>query len=419
MKSLFGRRHPEGIGLSYQQFAIENLTRSIALVADPAGLRSIITARFREMTSCDGALFFEHPESETAYIVTAESGVVPTAGRPRIDASGSLVKWLRVNDECFVTAESGDILGYLDPSERAMVTALGVRLCVPLTGIGRLVAILFLFESKRSGAKLDRGLIGLCARQAGLALENLGLHRAEEDRLHTLRRAQQLAVAGQLAASVAHEIRNPLTAIRSSIQYVAMSEGIPPAKLDLLRDVLEEVDRIEHTLAGVLSLARPHALERLNIDLIEVVEQAAKLIQCYADSREIDLVLNLARRPLPVQGDPRELRQVFVNLLLNACQAMSAVGPIIVESDILADTRPLSDARPAAVIRVIDHGSGIPPDAIPRLFEPFFTTKKNGTGLGLAICFEVIARHGGNLRLVNGDAGGAVASVVMPLAARD
>lgn len=418
MKWPRGRSHSDGPRPSYDQLAIENLTRSIALVSDPQGLRNIITARFREMTSCNGALFFEQPDSESAYVVTAESGIVPVANGVCLDGAGSLVRWLRVNDECLVISESRDVLGYLDPAERTMLETLAVRLCVPLTGIGRLIAVLFMFDSDRPSANVNRLLVGLCARQAGLALESLRLHRAEQDRLNTLRRAQQLAVAGQLAASVAHEIRNPLTAIRSSIQYLTTYKGIPPTEQDLLRDILEEVDRIEHTVAGVLSLARPHELHRLEIDLIEVVEHAVKLIQSYADSRGIDLALNLIARPLRVLGDPKELRQVFVNLLLNACQAMTPPGAIRVDSEILSEVPSRVGQGLTAVVRVVDQGHGLSSEILPHLFEPFFTTRKSGTGLGLPICLEVIARHGGTLNLTNANGGGAVASVCLPLAVK-
>jgi signal transduction histidine kinase len=119
---------------------------------------------------------------------------------------------------------------------------------------------------------------------------------------------------------------------------------------------------------------------------------------------------------VPVVGDRRALHQVSMNLLLNACEATPKGGRIVVQCGLW---QPASDARPLARLRFTDTGSGIPAEHVPRVFDPFFTTKRTGTGLGLPICRDIVARHGGTLRLDSAEGHGTTATVLMPLRTPD
>jgi signal transduction histidine kinase len=249
-----------------------------------------------------------------------------------------------------------------------------------------------------------------CARHAGDLFVAADRQQAEDQRLRTLHRAQQLVVAGQMAAGVAHEVRNPLSTIRSTIQYVLASNSDWPHKLALLSDTLHEVDRIDHAVSGMLNVSRPTTPTMVDTDLTEIVADALKLVRGCADAREVEFRSLLGDR-VTVQGDARELRQVFVNLLLNACQAQPAGGLVEVASHAMADS---SGAARQAAVRIADRGPGIPLDLIERVFDPFYTSKPNGTGLGLPICREIVARHGGHLDL-QCPGRGTVVTVLLPL----
>jgi signal transduction histidine kinase len=305
-------------------------------------------------------------------------------------------------------------LEYLNAAERAVLRELSVRACVPIFSGARLTAILLIClpagDTRVNDVDLD--LLIRLGRQAGLALENAELHQLERERLKTLHQAQQLAVAGQMAATVAHEIRNPLTAIRSTVQYVVQSSAPWEAKCDLLNEILEEVDRIERTVGGILGLSRSVESEFADIELIDTVEQSLLLIGAYAQAHGVTVERQFEADSLPIRGDARELHQLCMNLFLNACQAMTDGGRLVLRC---AMWQPSSGTPPVASLQVRDTGCGIPSDQLKRVFDPFFTTKRAGTGLGLPICLDIVARHGGNIRVESAEGIGTTATVLLPI----
>jgi signal transduction histidine kinase len=249
-------------------------------------------------------------------------------------------------------------------------------------------------------------------RHAAIALENADLHHAERQRIRQAYQAEQLAVAGQLAATVAHEIRNPLTAIRSTVQYVLESGADWEHKRTFLEQLLGEVDRIERTVGTVLSVSRTSEVDFQKVDLITTLEEALTLISAYARSQGVTIVRQFQAESLPIEGDPASLHQVWLNLLLNACQAMPKGGRIAVGSALWHRS---PDGRPNAVVRISDTGCGIDAEHLSRICDPFFTTKKAGTGLGLSVCLDILAKHGGSLRFESDLGRGTDAIVLIPL----
>ncbi len=222
-----------------------------------------------------------------------------------------------------------------------------------------------------------------------------------------LRRSERLAAVGELSASIAHEIRNPLAAISGSIQMMK-SDG-PGGRVDsdrLMGIVLREVDRLDGLITDFLSFARPGEprIERVTLaDLVGEVLEMFEAARPAAVGVECDLHAGLA-----VHADPGQLRQVLWNLLVNAAQAMPDGGALRIEA------RPsrrgaaqgerfpgrMDEKKPVwAEITVMDQGVGIPKEIVDRVFDPFFTTKAGGTGLGLAIVHRVVAEHHGLVRV--------------------
>lgn len=222
--------------------------------------------------------------------------------------------------------------------------------------------------------------------------------------------SERLAVVGELAAGVAHELRNPLTSVKLLIQTAPRDRtGI------LLEDrqaqvVLHEILRMEETIQGLLDFARPPPLNRVVHDLRDTIQRALNLIEGRAAHEGIRIQPRLPEAPLLVDGDPEQLHQVFVNLLINGIESMSHEGTLSVSAG------PTESGGRSCELVVADRGTGIPQDRLTRIFEPFVTTKERGTGLGLPVSRRIVREHGGKILASNRPDGGAVFTVQLPLA---
>jgi PAS domain S-box-containing protein len=207
-----------------------------------------------------------------------------------------------------------------------------------------------------------------------------------------LRRTEQLAAAGRLAATIAHEINNPLEAV-SNLLYLAQHEqGVPPASQSYLRTANEELRRVGHIVSQTLSFYRESGALRF-VDLRELVDDVLLLYQRKLDARQIRVTRSLEN--VMVEGAPGELRQVLANLMSNALDAMEPYGVLGIE---------LRAERGEAVLSISDTGHGIAKSLLGRIFEPFFTTKKEaGTGLGLWVSKGIVEKHHGRLEVVSSE----------------
>lgn len=222
--------------------------------------------------------------------------------------------------------------------------------------------------------------------------------------------AERLAVAGELAAGVAHEIRNPLTSVKLLIQMAAQrgpGHSLDEEQLGVLQ---REIVRIERIVQGLLDFAKPPRLRRIRHDLRDTARQALNLVSGRARQQRVALVDEFASTPVYVDADPDQLQQVLVNLLLNGIEAMPNGGKMQVSV--------ASEPGPPARCRVVvcDSGPGIAPDVLDKIFDPFVTTKKGGTGLGLAVSRRIIEEHDGSLEATNQASGGARLETWLPLA---
>ena len=234
--------------------------------------------------------------------------------------------------------------------------------------------------------------------------------------MRRLYRAERLAVAGELAAGAAHEIRNPLTAIRSTIQYLHETLPADHPGRDDASGLLEEVDRINEIVEGLLSFARPREAVFVPLDAAEVLRQSLGLVAGRARKQGLEVATEIAGA-VPLVGDESLLKQLFLNLLLNAIQAMPDGGTLTVRASALpwarGRARGAAPETGGALIEIADTGPGIPEDVLDKVFDPFFTTKASGTGLGLSICYGIAERHRGEIELLS-PAGSAGAPEVDP-----
>jgi two-component system sensor histidine kinase HydH len=231
------------------------------------------------------------------------------------------------------------------------------------------------------------------------------LHAQQRELLH----AQQLSALGQLAASVAHEVRNPLMSIKMLVEAALRPNNPRPFTQENLRVVHSAVVRLETTVQGFLDFARPPALQRGVCDLRAVVSEALELIRARARQQKVEAVLDCPEQPIFADVDRDRLCAVFVNLCLNGLDAMSGGGRLEVR------LRPESEK---ATIQVLDKGKGIAPEVAEKLFTPFTSGKPTGTGLGLCISKRIIEDHGGQIDGSNRPEGGACFTVTVPLLSR-
>jgi two-component system, NtrC family, sensor histidine kinase HydH len=225
---------------------------------------------------------------------------------------------------------------------------------------------------------------------------------------HEMLRAEQLAAVGQLAASVAHEVRNPLTAVKMLVELALRPRDPKPLTCDDLRVIHGEVTRLEQTVQNFLSFARLPTPRRADCDLREVVAQAVDLVRARAAQQNVAVTVRSPEAPVPGCVDQDQLRTVLVNLCLNALDAMPQGGRLEVRLE--------APAGQETRLAVLDSGAGIPAEMTGRLFTPFASTKPTGTGLGLSISRRIVEEHGGRLTADNRPEGGACFTIRLPAA---
>jgi signal transduction histidine kinase len=359
---------------------------------------------------CTSGVLFEQPEPyRSDFVIAAYAGRACTPPADlAVHGQCLLPRWLRVNQRALPIPDSIGVVDSLAAEDRDSLDTLGVSLAVPLLVDANLVAwggLCLEHPSDGRPRELSQEIdaIARCFRDERDAA-------LERSRAEAVARSHRLGVAGQMAAGIAHEVRNPLAAVRSMVQLVRSEVAPPNERNRLLDTAMLEIDRVNRGLSGMMSLGRPSASRSDRVDLASVVTEAAGFCRAYAKQKNQTLDVQ-ASESLLVTGDQHELRQVVVNLLMNACQASAASQTISVD----AASKPGDGDRRLGVVRIMDPGHGIPPEQLSRVFEPFFTTKADGGGLGLAICREAIQRHGGDIMIASQVGTGTTVSLELPL----
>jgi signal transduction histidine kinase len=249
--------------------------------------------------------------------------------------------------------------------------------------------------------------IGDLGRNFNHMMLQLRESREEIERLHRtqMSRAEHLATLGELAAGLAHEIRNPLAGIAGVIDIIG--RDLPPTSpaRAVVKDIRLEITRISRTLTYLLETARPHPPQFRRSDLNITVEHAVMLARQQVLSKPIKIELQKAPDLLEVEHDSDQIHQVLLNLLLNAVQAMEGAGSVLVE---------ISSRNGYASVVVSDTGRGISAQNLPNIFRPFYTTKGNGTGLGLSLAHRIVEEHGGRIEVSSVVGKGSRFEVVLP-----
>ncbi|SHI51582.1 Signal transduction histidine kinase [Malonomonas rubra DSM 5091] len=222
-----------------------------------------------------------------------------------------------------------------------------------------------------------------------------------------LRRADRLSALGELSAGMAHEIRNPLGSIRGTAEILKEGMDKNDKRLEFAEILVKEVNRLDGVVRDFLNFARPADSEQKTVEICDALQEVATLTRQQAVKAKVEVSLYNDDQPKKVFGSLEQYKQAFLNLVLNALQAMPDGGTLGISC-----TR----GQDKAIISFTDTGPGIPEDLQDRIFNPFYTTRSDGTGLGLAISHRIIDAHGGKLKVSSKPGAGACFSIELPIA---
>lgn len=250
--------------------------------------------------------------------------------------------------------------------------------------------------------------IGDLGRDFNDMVVQLKSSREEIQRLHQtqMSRAEHFATLGELAAGLAHEIRNPLAGIAGVIEIISRDLPASSPARSVIKDAKEEAVQINRILTELLDIARPRPPQFRVGDLCGTVEHAVMFARQQAITKRIMVELEIKDVIPPVEHDPNQINQVLLNLLLNAIQSMDKPGVVRVS---------LESDEDDALITVADEGKGIKPEHLPNIFRPFFTTKGHGTGLGLSLARRMVEAHGGHIEVTSVVGKGTQFRVQLPI----
>lgn len=230
------------------------------------------------------------------------------------------------------------------------------------------------------------------------------VYRELQDTFEQVKRADRLSAIGQLAAGLAHEIRNPLASIDGAAEVLDVADDQPQLRKETVGIIRKECSRLNRLLTSLLDFARPRRPEWRHVDLPKVLDSVIDLVS-HSGGKGIRFHKETARGVPRLLGDEEQLTQVVLNLTLNAAQAMPEGG------DVWLTIRPEDDG---IVIQVRDQGHGIPEENMDKIFDPFFTTKDTGTGLGLSVVHQIVTQHGGTVNVTRNPDGGTTFSLFFP-----
>lgn len=289
-----------------------------------------------------------------------------------------------------------------------VVSAFAVIISLIVSGkISRPIAALTGFTRRFTREKQLPPLPDITAGEVGELTEAfVSTVEALEQSRADLVRASKLAVLGELAAVMAHEIRTPIGILRSSAQMLAREPNLGEEARELTGFIESETERLNRLVSTLLDSARPRSPNLQPDDLHAIIHHSVDLLASQAEKNGISVSLHLAGKPALVACDAEQMTQVLLNLILNALQIVPTGGQVDISS---------RETAGSLIIEIADNGPGIPPEELGRVFDPFFTKREGGVGLGLAVVQQIIESHGGKIRADKSPLGGAWFIITLPM----
>ncbi|MBS1318968.1 GAF domain-containing sensor histidine kinase [Parabacteroides goldsteinii] len=393
---------------------LSEFNRSLTLIVDKSLLIGNIVAKVKQICPVESVYIFLLDENTGKFKLQNEAKNKPVTLTNR----SRLISWLSVNEKHLIISRHPDIVSYFPPEEQEIIRQLGAELIFPLKIMNQINGTIFLGK-KTDGAPFteqELNLLSILINQATFAIEHASLYEQQTERLKKMYRTDRLATLGELAAGAAHEIRNPLTAIRSTIQYLSKDFSADPVKSEMVTELISEVERINKIVQGLLSFARPSDLNTSDINIEQLINQTLLLVTNTLRKQNVEVEFEYFTDNTTIQGDAEQLKQVFLNIILNAIEAMGKNPPERSRTLIISIEKgtPINTHSRYLIISFEDSGKGIEQKNIENVFNPFFTTKEEGTGLGLAICYGIINRHEGEIEVKSVPDKGTCINIKLP-----
>lgn len=391
----------------YRQILID-FNRSLQTIRDKTLLISSIVTRIQELILAEAVYVFWENSNGTGYQLTNNNQDTPH--NLCLLPGDGLVQWLKLNETPLTVSFAPEFAGIFSSNDASIIQLLEAVLIYSLKASGHFKGAILMAKRKDGKPYVsgDMEMLDILLDNLALAVENAIYHEERANHLRHIVRTDQLAVIGQLAASAVHEIRNPLTSIRSTIQYV--QGNIRDAKKqNMVNVVLQEVDRINDILTGLLSFSRQNTPVKCKFDLAALTNQIIKFVGNTRMKKQIRMNVSCFAPSIPIVADEGQLRQVLMNIVLNAMDAIDNKGTVNVDIQ-----SAVLDGEVFYTITVTDSGKGIKEESLEKIFDPFYTTKEDGTGLGLPISYSIIHRHKGSINIGNRPEGGAQVVIRLP-----
>jgi signal transduction histidine kinase len=403
LKQLFKNKEDK---YDYRQVFLD-FNHSLHTIKEKTALISSIITRIHELVHAKTVYLFWQNYDMTRYVLMNDREI----NRELFLLSDDhLIHWLRLNEKSLAISLSDEYINVFSQNDLKIIRQLDCKLACPLKANNQFCGVIFLGEkeNKKAYQAKDIEILSILLDNAALAIENITYNEERVAHLKHIIQTDRLAVIGQLAAGAAHEIRNPLTSIKSAIQYV-QDDISDPKKQKIIRSALSEVNRINEILTGLLSFSRQNDPVKQEFDLAAMIDQTLQLIRNTRIKKQIEFIIQLEESPLPVVADRDQLKQVLMNIILNSIDAIRENGIIRI-----AIRLAMIEGITHYMITVTDNGTGIDEEQLEKIFDPFYTTKETGTGLGLSISYGIIHRHGGNIEIHNSSEGGAQVTIQIP-----
>ena len=394
----------------FDLYTIFEISRNFNSVLDyDTLLDTFILTALAQVSASRAAIYLPSEEDPTRFAQVKVRGTGKSSDQERAFTAGSsLLSYLASLNRPLPTAELID--NYAHHEEKTLLKEFHPGLVVPLLYQSRLTGIFVISDkmSDRAFEMDDIEFLSVLGSQISVAIENAHLYAAEKMATRQLREAQEqlvqterVAALGEMSAKVAHEINNPLGIIKNYLQLIRRAESYNVEATGYVDVVSEEIDRIAGIVRQLLDFHRPRGLKFVPVDVCLLIEKVLQFMERKLLSNNIELVKDFRCECPEVSGVPENLKQVFLNIIINAVDVMPDGGRLEVA---------IKTSQKNVQITFRDTGPGIKPELIPRIFEPFFTTKEPGigTGLGLSVCYGIIKRHHGSITYLNTDVGGCL-----------
>jgi signal transduction histidine kinase len=401
------------------QRALTEFSRSLTLIVDFEQLLENLVGKLREIAEIPNILILLR-DLETNRFTVADSRGTFTGEKTDtliFSPEDKLVRWLTINETPLIVPKNPGVVDYFSKREHRLLSEYSIQIIVPLLVMNRVTGMVFLGSKKNDEpfSKEEMELLTTLLSQSALAFENALLYQEQKQRLRKMFRADRLATIGQIAAGAAHEIRNPLTSIRSTIQYLKKKNQDSDQE-EMLGELMGEVDRIDEIIHGLLSFSKPVQPQKEKVQMDVLLKQILTLTASTARKNHVQVQFEPLKEPVITKADPSQMKQVFLNIILNAIQAMGEGGNLIIQMERIKKEREKKKEN-YYLLKFQDTGTGISEEQLECIFDPFYTTKKEGTGLGLSISYGIVQQHGGEIEVssrTKGKQKGTTVTVLLP-----